>query len=385
MALAFVGSAGFILLEHHKESWTLREARVGDKILADFPYNEVASIHIKGESDLNIVREDGVWRVRERENHPANYQQVKDLLLRIKNVKVLQSESVGPSQLGRVDLDQPGEKDGGGILLEFKNEQGRVLDSLLVGKMHLRKQEASVPFGLHGLFDGRYVLLPKDPQNVLLVSDELSTVAPEPAAWLSRDFFKVQNVQFLSLTSTNPANSWSLWRKGESWPWTLLDLRPNDGEVLDTNIAYQTGETLGFFNFVDVIASNAPAAIGPNKPMVVTIGTFDNFTYTLKFGAKRPDGNYPMLVSVNAKIPSKRVPKENEDLNEAKELDRDFRDETRRRRERLEKERALAEWVYLVEPSSVEPLTRDRAEILAKKTVVSENANTNQIPFTVTQ
>src|SRR5437899_390599 len=108
LALVMVGGEGLVLLNQNKQSWTVREANVGDKLLANFPLNEIAAIHIKGASDLHMVQTNGLWSVRERNNFPANYQQVRDLLIKIRDVKVVQSDQIGPSQLGRVDLEGEG-------------------------------------------------------------------------------------------------------------------------------------------------------------------------------------------------------------------------------------------------------------------------------------
>ena len=65
-------------------------------------------------SDLNLMHTNGLWRVLERGDYLADYQRIRDLLFKIKDVKVAQSERIGPSQLGRVDLDEPGTGTGSG-------------------------------------------------------------------------------------------------------------------------------------------------------------------------------------------------------------------------------------------------------------------------------
>src|SRR5262249_54092478 len=190
-----IGAAGLIVLNRHKQSWTVREAKVGEKLLPNFRLNDVAAIHIKARVDLNIENKDGVWRVRERGDYPANYDHIKNLLVSIKDIKVVQSDEIGPSQRARVELAEPGTGTGSGTLIEFKDAQGKVLDSLLVGKRHMRSETASDPFRMRGLFDGCYVLLPKEPENVLLISDELSSASPEPGAWLNKTFLKVVNIK----------------------------------------------------------------------------------------------------------------------------------------------------------------------------------------------
>src|SRR5258708_452733 len=94
-----------------------------------------------------------------------------------------------------------------GLALTNLNRQSRA-----VGKSGLRPQTASDALNRHGLFDCCYVLLPSDHENVLLISDELASVVPEAGAWLSNDFFKVENVRSISVSS-NDAKSWTLARE----------------------------------------------------------------------------------------------------------------------------------------------------------------------------
>src|SRR5689334_13161461 len=98
LALAVISSAGLLVLNRHKQSWTVREAKVGEKLLPNFRPNDVATIHIKSAVDLNIENKDGSWRVRERGNYPANYNQIKNLLVRIRDIKIVQSDEIGPIQ-----------------------------------------------------------------------------------------------------------------------------------------------------------------------------------------------------------------------------------------------------------------------------------------------
>jgi hypothetical protein len=238
-----------------------------------------------------------------------------------------------------------------GTLIEFRDAEGKVLDALLVGKRHLRPQSPSDPFRLRGLFDGCYVRLPADPENVLLISDELAAVAPEPQTWLSRDFLKIENIKSISLVSTNGANVWTLLREAEARPWSLSDVKSADGEILDTAAAGQIAEMLPFLTFIDVMNAAAPGTAALDKPMVAFIETFDHFFYTLKIGSGPRPGIYALKVSVTT--------------------DRLTDQEDKSKREKLAKEQLLAPWLYLVESTAIEPLLRDRSQLLQKKTVVS--------------
>lgn len=370
IALAIIGGAGLVLLRQNKESWSYHEAKVGEKLFGNFRFNDVAAIHLKGTSDLHIVNTNGLWRIRERDDFPANYAQLKDLLVKMKDLKIVQSEQIGPSQLGRVDLASDGAHEG--TLLEFFNRQGKILSSVRVGKMHLHQREESVPFGLHGLFDGRYVLLPAEPENVLLISDDLASATADPSLWLSREFFKFENVQAISLLSGKPDASWDLVREKESWPWTLAGAKPD--EVLDAQVAADYVEAIRFLTFSDVLPSTAPSSVtGLEKPLVLTILTSDHFAYTLKIGTppnRTAESPYYLTVAVSARLPNERSPATLPETSEEKKKgDEEFLKNMARLREKLarESELASAQRIFVVEPHLIESIVRERSQLLEKK------------------
>lgn len=327
LALAIVGGAGLVLIHRNQRLWTDHEAKAGDLVLPGFQINDVAVIHVQGAGeDFNVVHTNAVWRVGERDNYPADFALIRDFLFKVRDLKVVQSDVIGPPELARLELDPPGQGTNSATLVEFKDRNGKLLASLFVGKKHLRPQNNSEPLGLHGLFDGRYVLLPRDPHNALLVSDDLAVAEPEPGFWLSQDFFKVENIRYISVTSSKVGESWEISRADDSSPWTLSN--PNPGEILNVTAASQVSQILEFPTFDDV-AAKTPALLasrGLDHPIVITALT-DQFAYTIKVGQMKANGDYPITVNVAGNVPD-TVPNA-ADLHA-----------------KLAKEQALAPWIY---------------------------------------
>jgi hypothetical protein len=370
LALALIGGAGLVLLRRNQQSWSVREAKAGAAVLPSFRFNDVAAIHIKGSSEFNLVHKNGLWSIPERADYPANYNQIKELLIKVRDLKVVQAETIGPSQLSRVQLEAPGNASGSGLLLEFKDAQGNGLGALLLGKKHDRQQNDNEPLGIHGFFDGRYLLLPSDPHNVLLVADELVGAASEPGEWLNPEFFKVENIRFISLLSPKAGNSWELSRETASSPWVLVGLTQD--EKLNPTMASDVAEILAFPHFVDVASNAAPAAAALVNPTVVTVLT-EHLAYTLKVGAKRLDGNYPMTVSVAADLPAQRVAAKDETPEDRTKLDQQFQDDKKQLLEKVAHAQALKPWIYLVD-SWMDMVVRDRAQLLQQKASAGEQS-----------
>ena len=368
LALAVIGGAGLALIKRNQNSWTESEQQIGQKLLKNYQYNDVAVIHIKGETDLTLERKDDGWHVQQRGGYPANVTQIRELLIKMGDLKVIQSDPIGASQLARMHLAEPGKGPDSAVLLEFKDAKGKLLQSLLLGKKHMREEpegRSRMPFGEEGFPDGRYVMLGGDPKTVMTISDALSTVDPKPAEWLDKDFFKVEKPATVSFVSTNATNSWKLSRATESAPWVLADLKP--GEALDSNKVSSLSSSLNFPSFVDVAADPAPDKTGLDKPLTVTIETFDHFTYTFKIGHKTPENNYDFNVAVAADIPSARPPGKDEKAEDKTKLDKEFQEKSKTMQEKLKKESSLVKWTYLVNTWLVDPFIRDRAQLMVDK------------------
>jgi len=334
------------------------DSRMGEKAVPNFPYNEVAAVHLKAEgAEVNLVRKNDVWRVQERGDYPADFHKLSDALIKIRDLKVVQSEPVAPSQLAQVNLLEPGKGRGSGVLAEFKDAQGKLLVSLMLGKPHMPEQKKGSPFAPSS--DGRYVLLATDPQNALLVSDALSSLSPKPENWLSQDFIKVDHVKSVSRVAPESTNTWTVSRNTEESPWVLANAKP--GEKLNDALVNGITGSMTVSIMKDVVPNPDLAATGLDKPETLTFETFDHFVYSLKVGGKAPDGNRFMQVNVTADIPAGS-------------------DETTvRLREKLKQDQAFSPWVYVVGSWVIDPMLRSRSGLMVDPKAAVEEVNA--LPF----
>src|SRR5690242_5561420 len=89
--LIVLGGGGLLLQRSQKRESSAGERGAGEKLLGEnFPVNDVAQISIKaGTNDLNLVRKDDLWRVRERSDYPANFVDISSFLLKARDLKVV--------------------------------------------------------------------------------------------------------------------------------------------------------------------------------------------------------------------------------------------------------------------------------------------------------
>jgi hypothetical protein len=277
----------------------------------------------------------------------------------------MQSEPIATSQLGRMDLLRPGEGTPSGTVVEMKNASGEMVRELILGKEHLRESPAASPMGGGSWPDGRYVLLPSRPNRMTLVGEPLSELEANPQNWLNKDFFKIQSQNVKSISMESPTNSWALSRETATNDWQFGSPQPE--EELDTTRVSSVVSPLGSPGFVDVVPESDPAETGLDEPVLVNVETFDGFAYTLRIGALNDQEQYPLAVEVTADLPDARTLGEDESPEDKERLDKEFADKQQTLKEKLEQEKRLESWNYLVSKWTADPLLKPRKDFLKEK------------------
>jgi hypothetical protein len=365
--LIVLGGAGWLLQQGRNRASNAGEEGTGQKLLGDkFPINDVAAISIKqGTNELNLVKKDDLWRVRERADYPASFSQISDFLIKVGDLKVIQNEQVGPSQLARLQLAPPGQGTNSGTVLDFKNKDDKSIKTLTLGKKHIQKnppqRQQQFDIGDEGFADGRYVFVGGNTQNALLIADPLHTAEAKPEVWLNKDFFKIERPKAVAVTFPAATNSWKIVRDTESGDWNLADAKGD--EKLDQARASGVSSPFASPSFNDV---QPPGSGGLDKPTIVTVDTFDDFIYTVKIGAKNGE-NYPLTVSVTANFPKERIPAKDEKPEDKTKADEAWKKRQTDLDAKLKQAKAFENWVYLVPSWTVDPMLKDRKDLLAEK------------------
>jgi hypothetical protein len=368
-----LGAAGLVLHQRNQSSWQ-GAGRQGAalKLLGDLPVNDVASIVIKGGTNqLDLVKKDNLWRVKERDDYPANFDEIRSFLVKAADLKATQTEEIGASQLGRYKLLPPGPATNTAVQVELRDQSGKVIKSLLLGKTHMRKSEGRPsPMGEmgdnEGFPDGRYVMVGTGAKTVAVVSDPLSNLEAKPDQWLNKDFFKVEKIRSIAVAYPVATNSWKVTRETETASdWKLAEAKP--GEQLDSSKTSGFSYALNAPSFADVLpADTKPEQTGLDKPTVITVDTFDNFNYVIKVGQKTND-NLPMVVAVTAQVPKERTPGKDEKAEDTARLDKEFKEKQKQSEDKLSQEHACEKWVYLVSNWTFDSLLKERAQLFPEK------------------
>jgi hypothetical protein len=364
IACLVIGGVGLILSKRNQEDWNKSGQELGQKLLKDFPVNDVAQIRVVSrDGNATVVKKDDDWSVKERNDYPANLGEITDALRKLWDLKVAEPVEVSRDQLWRYELLSPEAKTNGGSVVEFKDKAGKVLTTLTLGKQHM-KQGRSDPQGGGGYADGRYVMVGDDTKNVALIGDTLATYEAKPEHWLNKDFIKIEKLKTVGVVTTNATNNWKLTRETDAGEWKLADAKGD--EKADSSKCSSLNWLLQSASFNDV--ATAWQFNETNKPATTaSLQTFDSFDYTVKLAPKAGD-DYYLQVAVSADLPKERSGATTNETKEVKEkLDKEFKEKTDKLKEKLKAEQAYGKWTYVVSKYTVDSLLKERKEFLAEK------------------
>jgi hypothetical protein len=361
LALVLLGGAGFALFWQDLSDYRASGQKIGAKLLPNLKVADVAELDVRdAKSRVTLQRKDNGWVVQERGNYPADFKAISDLIIKLIDLKVVQSESIGESLMPRVELVEPGKGEGAGTQVEMKDAAGKTLANLVLGKTILKKDPGNpLPSAVDGVPAGRYVRV-LDKNSVVVVSDPLANAISQPGRWIDKSFAKVDRIKTLAATGPDGA-PWKISRDLEWSPWKFA---AGSGE-LDAGNAVAAVNALGNLAFSDVAVTAKPEDEG--TPVTLTAETFDNLVYTIKLAKRKSGDEYLVNVSVAGDPPAARPAEKDEKPEEKVRRDKEYVEQRKRLEFRTLREKAQSQWSYVADAKQVAPLLKTREQLLAQK------------------
>ncbi len=358
LAVLVLGGAGLALFWQDITAYRDSGAKIGARLVPEIKVSDVAKLRLKDASqEVTLVLKDKVWRVEQRGGYPADFSEISGLILKLLDVKILQSETVGASLHGRLNLLAPGKdsKEGTGTLVELSDASGKVLAGMVLGKVSLKKDPMNpLPNARDGVPAGRHILVAGRGDTVVVVSDPLEKAVAAPGAWVAKDFFKVDRIRTLQLAGEGAA-SWKIARNEEWGQWKFA----GSGGTLNPSAAVSVTNALGSLAFSDVVLDDKA---GSGKAAVFTAETFDDLTYTIRL-APHANGDFVLRFSVAGTPPKTRKPEAGEKPEDAAKRDKEFADSLRLLEARVQLEQARSQWAYVVPGKTVAQLLLKREQM----------------------
>lgn len=356
--VALVGGLAIVSSNRNRTSWESAEKPVSGTVLKDFPLNEVTEILIKDkDASLTLVKKDERWTVKERNHYPANFVEISGFLQKVWDLKPVQQPKVSESQLGRLELVEPGKGDKSGTLVEFKGAGGKALGALLLGKKQMK--EGNSQFGGGSYPNACYVMIPGKLDSIVLVKESFDEIEPKAVSWLAKEFFKVEKLKAVSV-KTEGKEAWDLARETEGGEWKLAGLKTE--EKLEPSAMGAFNFLLSSPGFTDVVAEAAEL----KNPVKASLETFDGFKYELTIAPKEGAEDYLLKFAVSANLAKERVPGKDEKPEDKAKLDKEFKERADKLAEKLKLEKQFEGHTYLVSKFTVDALLKERKDFIAK-------------------
>lgn len=341
LLLVVLGGGALLVRQQGAAQRPAASGTLGQPLLKGLKAADVTSIVIREpKATLTLARKGEQWTIAERAGYPADFDKVRDFVLKALELKIGQTEPLGEKDRARLQLDASG------TAVEFLGADGKPLARYIAGKKYF-KTEPEKPETARG--DGRFILLPENGNTVVIVSDPLAQASTKSADWIARPGFGAEGVKSLDYRPV-AGEGWKIERAGDNADWKLTPLKP--GEKLEVTKANAASYSLNNIELVDVAAKDLkPEDSGLDKPITLVAATFDGLTYTIRLGRLAGD-NYYAQVAV---------------AGEPKPEGKDAADRLKKLNERLPREKALADHVVLIAKSKFGDILKTRPDLLERK------------------
>ncbi|MGK0186718.1 MAG: hypothetical protein ACI9R3_002501 [Verrucomicrobiales bacterium] len=387
--------------------------QAGAKVLEGLSPDNVKSMTIENkDGGTTLELGDNSWTVKDRDNYPAKFSEVRDLIWKVWELAIVEGITAGPSTHGRFQLIKPGtdgaDEDELGTVVTFKGEGDKDLGTLVIGKSFegAPKENTPSPFpGFQMGEKGTFVWSPSAADTVWRVKEDFVGINAKPSDWLNQDFIGSNSIKSVSVTHPD-GDTWKVFREAKGG--TLALMNPAEGEELDSSKATSSGNVFASPRFQDVLPAADKDKAGLDSGIKATVETFDGFNYELMVGNEVGDGssatdrylsftisyqqpdepNYE--VEIAAKMPPSTAPegeteedkvkREADDQSkrdaERKRLEEGHKEDMAKAKEKLELEKSYAERVYIVTNGTVSGLLKKRAELLKEEEAAEDGATT---------
>jgi hypothetical protein len=362
IVLVVLAVLSFFTFKKNLSSWRRGDDVDKAKLLKNFDVNKVAELTITTDSDSLELKKnkDDKWCVSERAGYPANFSKLSSFLLALTEVDVVQYPRLLKSQFPSLKLLSPekGKKNSdAGSLLTLSDAEGKTLLTLLIGDLHIPKQDETASFQA-AQPDGCYVI--KDNSGeVALINNPLNTVNTDPKRWIDKTFISIPDIISVTLADAKGKEEWTIYRSKVNAPWALKGLKKGDKPL--PRPMMDATSTFANITFDDV------SPVGDQKfkdAKTVTITTERGLIYKIHLMAKDKNFIAKCEVSIKPEVSiSDKAEKKKESPEKTKKSDKKIAEKRAELEKELKKESFYTNWIYTFPKYKVEKILKTKKEL----------------------
>lgn len=292
VAAGILVALSLLRLRDEKQS---AEVIMGDKLFADLPVNEVASVTIADvDNTVTLVKGEKIWQVKERDGYAANFAELRDMIVNLSRLKIGRSFSGSPESLARLSLNLPSTSSDAksGKQITLKNEAGETIADIILGQ--LRKTDSG---------NGGQYLKKTDQDTVFLVDGNLQFLKATPAEWLEKEILNVKADDVASVTcltgdASTPVYTLTRPKGGDSATLTPIP----QGRVANAAKIEQVFEALAPLTVDDVKKADSKQPVAENEHKRLVYRLYDGRRITL-FPKSAGEADYTLRLLVAEEQP----------------------------------------------------------------------------------
>lgn len=353
---------------------------IGKEPLANLAVEKINTIQITAldatdPQKLNIfklTRGEKGWQVGNGRDYPADTDRVERFVREFTEMKVLREVSASDKQLGRINLLEPAKGNtNGATRVSLLGADGNPVRTLLLGKSIAAPSDGSENqnvFGGGSFPDRRFIMIDGERASIAVVDQTFSNAETDPAQWLNKDFFKIENPKSIAVAfaGSNSTNSWAIAERDDNGTvkWMFTDADANSTEQLNASAAPTTPFSSPSFD--DIATTFPPGALDANATRA-TISNADGFTYTIAISPKTPEDKHIIKLAITGDFPANRLAGKDETPEDKKRLDAEWATAQAALKLTLAEQQKFTTKAYLVPAYTVDPLLKQRGELLEDK------------------
>ena len=309
--LLAAGLLSAVVLLDFKSDDTVDGPKMGAKLLADLPVNQVARVVIADdENHTTLVKGATVWQVAERSGYPADFEELRDTVVKLSRLKIGRSFAGDAESLARLSLLDPSDPNASarGKRITLKDAAGKILADLILGQIRSAENGGS---------GGQY-LKNADGDTVFLVDAGFQFLKTAPAEWLEKEVLNikaeaVQTVACFAGDANTPVYTLVRPEKGQDAQLAPLP----EGRSVDAARIDQVLDAMAPLSLDDVQPAEGPAVASSGQTRLVYT-LYDGREITVYPGVEGED-SYNLRVTAR-QIDGAPAPAE-EEQSEAAEAD----------------------------------------------------------------
>jgi hypothetical protein len=191
---------------------------------------------------LEIARDGETWVLPAKGGYPVRQEKVRELLVGLTELRLVEPRTANPDLLARLGLDDPAREGSTATLLRVLDAQGAVIAELVIGRRRVRTQ-GNVP-------ESAFVRRPDE--NQAWLAEGRIPVDSDPQLWLDRDIANLPRERVRRVAINRAGQPPLVLTRAEGPDGKLQVTEPADAPPTDETSLDEVGRAFEFLTFLDV-------------------------------------------------------------------------------------------------------------------------------------